>query len=546
MKYLIPHITLRQYIQSILVAACTLGAISTAHAQQGTNDQVIIIKEYDAKVKDAEKITLSPNIPEEEERTPRLSYKVPSRDFKDIPFEPNPLKPLGMSSDKLERFNSSYIKFGFGTQLTPLVELMYNDNKTKNLKYGVFYDHLSQYGFHITNQKFSDDKVGAYVQYAMNTAQMDVSFNFHNLRTHFYGSPDTVFDGAAIRQNLRDYDFNIGFKNIKKNKYNLDFSTALRGNYFQETYGNGSEYFVNGKVNLSHTLKKYHTIGGSFDFDISGYNTATKSLMRDLFFVNVGYGFNNDDWKARIAFTLGVDNSTVYPLPDLYIEKRLYKHALLLYAGWEIRYQKNSFKSLSERNNFINSDIDLKNTRVSDLYGGLKGTISAFSYNLRFAYKNINNMPFYYTDYFDTKRFYVSYDSKVNNFNGLVELGYNHKDKLRILATVNINSYTTKDNPQAWYEPQLKANLKASYIFEKKIVVGIDLFGFSSYDGFIAPGKIRTTQGTADLNINAEYIFNKRLSFFILLNNIAHQRYERWAYYQVYGFNGVIGAKFSF
>ena len=218
----------------------------------------------------------------------------------------------------------------------------------------------------------------------------------------------------------------------------------------------------------------------------------------------------------------------------------------MLYAGWEIRYQKNSFKSLSERNNFINSNIVLKNTRVSDVFGGLKGTISAFSYNLRFAYKNISNMPFYYTDNFDTKRFYVSYDSKVSDFNGLVELGYNHKDKLRLLATVDINSYSTHDNPEAWYEPLLKADLKASYIFEKKIVVGLDLYGFSSYDGFIAPGKIRTTKGTADININAEYIFNKKLSFFILLNNIAHQKYERWAYYQVYGFNGVIGAKFSF
>ena len=216
MKYLLPHITYRQYIKAILAAACSLGAISGAFAQQGTNDQVIIIKEYDAKVKDAEKISFSPNIPEEEDKLPKLSYKVPSRDFKDIPFEPNPLKPLGMSSDKLERFNSSYIKFGFGTQLTPLVELMYNDNKTKNLKYGIYYDHLSQYGFKIKNQKFSDDKLGAYAKYAINTSMLDVAFNFHNLRTHFYGSPDTVFDGKAILQNLRDYDLNIGFKNLQK------------------------------------------------------------------------------------------------------------------------------------------------------------------------------------------------------------------------------------------------------------------------------------------------------------------------------------------
>src|SRR3954466_14385538 len=99
-----------RYMRYAFVTACFLAAGHIADAQTGTNDQVIIMKEYEAKVKDADKISLSPNIPDEEDRTPKLSYKVPERDYKDIPFEPNPLKPLGMSNDKLERFNSSYIK----------------------------------------------------------------------------------------------------------------------------------------------------------------------------------------------------------------------------------------------------------------------------------------------------------------------------------------------------------------------------------------------------------------------------------------------------
>ena len=151
-----------RYIRYAFASACFMAGSHFAQAQTGTNDQVIIMKEYEAKVKDADKVSLSPNIPEEEDRTPKLAYKIPERDYKDIPFEPNALKPLGMSNDKLEKFNSSYIKFGFGSQLTPLAELMYNDNKSKKIKYGFYYDHLSQYGFHIKNQKYSDDKVGAY------------------------------------------------------------------------------------------------------------------------------------------------------------------------------------------------------------------------------------------------------------------------------------------------------------------------------------------------------------------------------------------------
>jgi hypothetical protein len=546
MKRLIQHIAFIQRFKYSLLCICLIVSVNTLHAQQGTNDQVIIMKEYEGKVKDADKVTLAPNIPEEKETTPKLTYTVPQRDFKDISFEPNPLKPLGMSTDKLEKFNSSYIKLGFGSQLAPLAELMYNDNKSKNFKYGFFYDHFSQYGFHIKNQKYSDDRLGAYINYFVNKLELSAAFGFHNLHTHFYGSPDTVFDGKAILQNLRDYDLNIGIKNSQKNKTGIDYYALVRGNYMQETYGGGYEYFVNGKVGASYTLKKFHSVFASFQADVSSYNTSQSNLARTLFFTNIGYGYNNDDWKARGAFTLAVENSTVYALPDLFIEKRLYEHKLLVYGGWEIKYQKNSFKTLSETNNYINSIIDLKSTRISDLYGGLKGTLGGFTYDLRFAYKNINNMAFYYTNYFDTKRFYISYDPKVKDFNALIELGYNYKQNLRFLWTTDINSYSPIDNEKAWYEPVLKTSLKASYIIERKIILGIDVYAFSNYYGFIAPGDIRTINGTADVNLNIEYLFNKRLSFFGKLNNIAHQRYQVWANYQVYGINGLVGAKFSF
>jgi hypothetical protein len=529
-----------------LIAACFMAANHAVHAQSGTNDQVIIMKEYEAKVKDADKVSLSPNIPEEDDRTPKLTYKVPERDFKEITFEPNPPKPLGMSNDKLERFNSSYIKLGIGSQLTPLAELVYNDNKSKNIKYGFFYDHLSQYGFHIANQKYSDDKVGAYLHYTPGKVELSVGLQFHNLLTHFYGSPDTTYSSSAIKQNLRDYDLNVGLKNSQKNKANIDYDAILRGNYMQETYGKGYEYFVNGKVDATYSFKKYHSVFAGFQTDISDYVPDSGSVVRDLFLNRVGYGFNNDDWKARAALTLAVDNGNVYALPDLYVEKRLYQHQLIAYAGWEIRFQKNSFKSLSETNNFVNSTLELKNTRISDVYGGLKGTISAFSYNIRGAYRSVSNMAFYYNDYFDQKRFYVSYDPSVSGFNGLIELGYNHKDNLRLLASLDINSYTASDNAKAWYEPLARFDIKGSYVIEKKIIVGADIYAFSSYYGFIAPDNIREIHGTVDANINLEYIFSKRVSFFGKLNNIAHQRYQVWANYQTYGINGLVGAKFSF
>ena len=547
MKRTIHHITTMQCIKYALIAVCMTAIGGSVYAQQGTNDQVVIMKEYEGKVKDADKITLTPNIPEDKETTPRLTYNIPQRDFKDISFEPNPLKPLGMSTEKLERYNQSYIRLGVGSQLTALADLMYNDhNKANTLRYGFFYDHLSQYGFKIKNEKYTDDQLGAYMKYFVNKLELSAGFGFHNLRTHFYGSPDTTYDGKAVLQNLRNYDLTLGIKNSQKNTLGIDYYALFRGNYFQETYGGGNEYFVNGKLGASYGFKKFHSVFLDFQFDVSSYNTSQADLLRTLFYTTLGYKFNNDDWKARAAIGIVADNSTVYALPDLYLEKRLYEHKLLAYAGWEIRLDKNSFQSLSAENNYINSIIELKNTRVSDLYGGLKGTIENFSYNVRFAYKDIYNMAFYYTNYFDTKRFYVAYDPNVKDFNALIELGYNYKQNLRFLWTTDINSYSPGDNQYAWYNPLLKTSLKVSYIIEKKIIVGADIYGFTNYYGFLGNTNILTIKGTADVNLNVEYIFNKRVSFFGKLNNIANQRYQIYANYPVYGINGLVGAKFSF
>lgn len=526
--------------------ALTVSVFQFCAAQNVGNDEVIIMKDYEAKVKDADKVILSPVLPETTETKPELSYNVPSKDFKDILFEPNPLKPIGRSNEKIERVNNSYLKVGFGSQLTPLVEFAYNDNKTKNLRFGVFYNHLSQYGFKIKNQKFAVDEPGVYLSYLPKTFEIGTSFRFKNNRVHFYGSPDTVFSDKAIRQEYRDYDAAVFFKNAQKNVYDLDFNTGLRFDYYQETYGKGHEYFIAGNVDLLKHIKKYWSVGGGFNVDYSLYKTGTQNLQRNLFFLTLQGQFNNDDWKAKAAFTFGTDGTSFYPLPDLFIEKRLYQHSLIAFAGWDIRYQKNSYRSFTQINPFLDSDVQLKNSRVSSFYGGFKGTISGFSYMLQFAYKQLSNMPLFYTDYFDQKRFYVSYDSKVKDLNGHIELGYNLRDEFKILLSTDINSYTLSQNKRAWYEPLFKGNLKATYNFKRKIIAGIDVYGFSTYYGFVYPNNEQKISGTADINVSLEYILNKHFSFFGMANNLAHQRYQKWVNYPVYGVNGLVGVKFSF
>jgi hypothetical protein len=518
------------------------------HAQTTTvgNEEVVIVKERDVKIKDADKISQSPNIPSLPEQKINLDYKIPSFEFKEISFEPNPLKPIAISREKKERFNSSYIKLGFGSQLSPLFEFRYN-GKSKNLKYGVDLNHFNAMAFDIKNQRFFDDRAGAYVRYYPKTFVLGADFRFQNYITHFYGNQKAeTLSRKQIRQTFQDFDGTVLFGSSKKNTLDIDFISKVRFDYFRELAGNSNEYFINGQIGIGKQIKKMHWVGGSFEFDGSQFTSVSQKLWRNYFLLNLTYKINYKDLIGRAGITLAVEGDKLYPLADLYVQKGVYKKYITAYAGWQMTYTKNSFRNFALENNFMLSDIQLRNSRKSDIFFGLKGTAKSFSYSAMFSYKDIRNMPFYYNDYFDSKRFYVGYDDKVRVINGHLELGYNFSNDFTALLELDYNNYKLSSNEKAWYRPDFLANLKLRYNLKSKLIFGADIYGFTNYYGHVSIGDIRQVKGTVDANLSLEYIFNKKFSFFGYLNNLAHQKYQRWANYPVFGINGIVGAKFSF
>jgi outer membrane receptor protein involved in Fe transport len=56
----------------------------------------------------------------------------------------------------------------------------------------------------------------------------------------------------------------------------------------------------------------------------------------------------------------------------------------------------------------------------------------------------------------------------------------------------------------------------------------------------------RKLKGYVDLNLGAEYRYNKRLGMFLDINNIAATRYFRYVNYPVYRLNVLAGVSYSF
>jgi hypothetical protein len=526
---------------------------SSAYAQTGgggvSNEEVIVVKEYEASIQDAQKITIAPSIPDIQEKAPTFNYSIPTKDYKDFSFEANPLKPIGVSKEKFEKYNTSFIKFGFGSQLTPLAQLAYNDNKAKNIKFGIFYNHLSARGFNIKNQQFSDDEVGAYFKYVPQKIELSTAFTFHNYRTHFYGIDtlvaDTTVKAKDIRQVFRNYDAAIYLKNSQQNKLGINYRQTLNFNYLQERFGKANEWFVFSNTSLDKIIAKQHGVSFDFNFDISRLKADSTTLQRNIFRLMPGYFFDNDDWEVRGKVGLAIDGKKVFPLADVHVEKRLYQHSIIAFVGYQLKYEKNSLLSLLQANNFVRHTAAIQSSSAGDFNVGVKGAVQKFDYNASFHLHHIDNFLLFVNDTNDLRRFNTVYDKAII-YNVIIQGAYQVKEWLRFKVIGDYRFFEMKNQAKAWHEPNLKVTFGANYIWKNKISVGIDLYGITNTNALLSNGEIRSIKGVADLNLNVEYLMNKKISFFGMLNNIAHQRYQRWYNYPSFGINGLVGAKFSF
>jgi hypothetical protein len=535
---------------SLIMAVAANQANAQTVSPDLDSEKIIITRDYEARIEDAQRLKMNPSIPDTEVETPVLSYEVPSRLLK-LKYPPHPVRPLAMPKAKKETFMNSYVKLGFGTQFSPLAELVYNDNSVENLQFGAYYKHLSAYGRR-ENQKFRHNEMGAYAQYFLKKAETGFNFRFDQDVNHFYGynSEDTTFNAADVKQRVREIGGDIYIKSGALNDKEVDFDQVASFSTMQDIFG-VKEWFIRYNSNITKVFKNNHFLNVMGEVDISNYiPTNRDDLEREIFQIGGDYTFNNDDWKLTAglvtAFGDVIKDQYFNLYPKLYTEKRLYKNHLIFYSGWSRRLQKNSYLNFVNENPFINANIDVQNSRIEDRMAGFKGSAESFTYNARFSNKVVKGMALFVNDSTDMKRFNVVYDKNLTIINLNIETGYMWNEKLNTFLTVDFMLYEPDEQLKAWHLPLLNTNLTTTYNLKNKILLRGEIYGLAGAYGRNQLGEAELIKGIVDINLGAEYQFSKYLSFFANLNNLANTKYQRFYNYPTFGFNGMVGAKFSY
>lgn len=560
-----------------LISACLIG--STIFGQ---ND-VILITTGNRSVETAYRLNTQPKILDTVFPTPTTSFPLLSINYEPT-FEIPKIEPAKVNlQQKLPQLYNGYARIGIGSLLMPLAELYYNNGRSRKLNYGGHLHHLSSFGKmrNVAPANFDRTNVRGFVGVNEKKYSWDVESYYRNQGLHFYGFPNEKANKDSIAQRFNTIGLKGGFHSHAKDSLGLNWKVGLEYRHFNDKkskadslkdwnarenffairtgaeYKWGTEIFA-ADLDIMHNSYKFGVMNDTVGLLTGLENKNTVISLRP----SISTYSKNRKLKAKVGVdltaSLGPKNK-VYLYPIAEVKYSLFNDILIPYAGVTGGLTQQSFKRLTDDNEFILSNVSLQNEhKAADGFVGIKGTLSKrIGFNVFASFSHVKNKALFVTDtvYSGRNRFNVIYDTmNITKIEGSIY--YQLKEKVKIDVIGRYFSYNARNNIFAWNLPQFQVVLRGTYNLYDKFILTIDanLEGGRRAQAF-APGKDVLEENNqyalklgflADANIGLEYRYNKRISGFVNLNNVAAQRYRRWYNYPTQGFQAMLGVTIRF
>jgi hypothetical protein len=550
-----------------LIAAISFAIPATAQQGQTYSEEITVISPYKPIITEAFKINLSPKVTLQGIEKPTLTYSIrPGRI--QTTFQPQLLKPVAIVSEPITKLYRNFIKGGFGNYTTPYLEFYASSLRSKTHSFGVHLKHLSS--GEMKKHPYSSTSLNALEVWATKfTKKTTASANtyYHRQMVHYYGFDDSL-----------SADYNLSKDNLKQ-VYNITGIHADIGNNFDPGSLNykldlGYYYLFDHQETHEHNAGLSAALNKDFNFiDATSRENIAIQVVTD-FYNNkdslqsansslVGLkpmfslSFNEYSFLLGLNASVGIDSSTsvhVYPVAEVSVH--IIENALKAYIGVNGTLERNSYKLLSDRNPFIISTIptDFTTTRYN-LYGGINSRIGQYiDLMLQISGAGFGHLPFFVNDTSTTQnrdlnnQFTIVYDDGTR-VHGKAEILVKQSERLSFLFKGNYYMYNLDNEQEAWHTPQTDLSLTGKYNIQDKFIIDAGLvYTGKSYAKTWADGEVIPKQldGYTDINLGLEYRYNKNLSAFLQLNNLANKEYQRWNNYASHRFNFLVGLTYAF
>lgn len=570
--------------KTIILILLFVFQLSVAQKKEETigTETVNVVKPYSPTISDAYKVKETPSLDDSGNQAKEtIKYSILSVPVAST-FTPSKGKAEGVEKSKQERLFSNYATAGVGNYGTLNAELFVTqDLGNYDFVSGMFRHHSSQGGIKdvLLNDEFYDTALN--VGYGQNNRDMswNVDLGYQNQIYNWYGLPEDfdvsliptitpshTYNTITVGGNI-DFDESVFSKIAAKfTHFSDNFSSSENRFYVKPTFKvDVMEQSINTNIIVDH-------VNGSFENNYLNDNTEPLKYNFTNFGIEPSFVVNENNWTlelgAGIFYSLDSENSgnKLFFYPKVNASYKLVGDLMIFYTGVNGGLKQNSYADFVTENPFLSPTLAIAPTdNQYTVFAGLKGKLANnISYNLTGSYLNEKNKALFKSndysenasneDYAFGNSFNVVYQD-VRTYRFYAELKADFSENVTFGVNGTFNSYKSDGNLEAWNLPAIEVSSNLDVNITKQWYAGLNVFYVGERKDMQTrqtdfaipiPGVPVTLKGYFDANAHLGYKFSERLTFFLKLNNIGNQAYEKWLNYPVQGFQVLGGANYKF
>ncbi len=544
----------KRKLEWILICLLLLGYVVVSFAQTNLNEiNYGVISRFKPSIKDAFKFGDLPEIKDSVKRLKDIKYGIVSQPL--FPkYQVQPIAPAKIQNEPLTKLYRSLLKVGYGPIYnTPYGEFWISNTRNRDKSYGAHLKHLSSTN-HLQNVGYggySDNVASVFGKQFYKKHTLSGEFNYERNVIHYYGydtSINKISDKNYTKQRYQLFEPKLQLVSHYTDSSHINHEIGLKY-YNLQNLNREEENNFNLNTNLNGFVQK-EKVGVNFSTDYYNHKQSRDTLNDLIVTLSPYVEANGKRYKTNLTINTTLEKFKQGVTGFYNFEGKasydVYENIIIPYVeggGGTGKIIKNSFRSLSKENPFVDSSLNYTNTLLK-YYGvlGVKGNLSNnTSYDAKASYAQYDSMHFFVIDYSKTiqmnNRFKVIYDNtSLLTISGQIK--HQPNAKLNLIAKGNYYIYKTKNEIRAYQKPDFDFTFSGIYNLQSKIIFRMDIFVMGNQwalsqvtDAGITSIKPAQIHGYGDANIEVEYRYSKMLSFFVRANNIANQRYYRWDRY---------------
>lgn len=466
---------------------------------------------------------------------------------------------------KLELF-PGFVRAGFGTYISPLLELRYMSTEPSEITYALQLNHQSFAQGPVAAEQSSQfhNHIGADVSYFADKVEVFGSLNLNQDNYSIYGVDASLFEDPSFETSsntLNTIQFIAGVREIQKTG-NFTYEGDLNFRNFKDSFlANENELGVK-------TSFKYRPLADwSIQLGASFFSTNTEDLYlletRNYASLRPEFVYNFDQFKFSAGANLIYENDVLEEKSSDYrifpVLKVQYQFAdeFGFFGGYSGDVKRKNYFSFVQENPFLGPSKNLFNTiNKHHIEAGIEGQFQEIvHYRAGINLDQFEQLHFFVNSLADSSRFELVYDDKVTVLNLNGELGFKFNELYTLATRLDIYRYELTTQQEAWHRPtwELKVNNQFKPLDKLLIQANINLMGGVKAQGRkeIDPGLIEffpvvNLKTIADLQLKADYSFSNRFAVFVEGNNLTNGANMRWLNYPVRGIQVRGGVSFKF